>query len=160
MLTPGETESLFGLVRELRSSGGTVVFISHKLPEVLAIADRITVMRQGRNVATVERSEASVERLTELMIGGEVPAPTRAPREPGAVVLEAEGLTVRDDRGLPAVRDVSLNLAAGRGRRHRRGDRQRPARALRGARRASAAPSWGGSWSTAPSCGRALRAPS
>ena len=113
VLTPGETEALFELVRELRASGGTIVFISHKLPEVLAIADRITVMREGRTVSTIDRSGADVELLTELMVGGEVPLPKRAAREAGATVLEAEGLTVLDDRGLPAVREVALRLRAG-----------------------------------------------
>src|SRR5262245_16427909 len=113
VLTPTETEGLFDLMRAQRDAGETVVFISHKLREVLAIADRITVMRQGKNVETLERSDADVEGITKLMIGGEVPQVSRTKGEAGDEVLAVEGLTVRDDRGQEAVRDVSLTLSAG-----------------------------------------------
>ena len=113
VLTPSETEGLFKLMREQRDAGESVVFISHKLNEVLAIADRITVMRQGKKVKTLERSEADVDTITKLMIGGEVPKVSRKKGEAGETVMEIEGLTVRDDRGEDAVRDLSLSLAAG-----------------------------------------------
>jgi general nucleoside transport system ATP-binding protein len=113
VLTPSETEGLFQLMRERRDAGETVVFISHKLREVMAIADRITVMRRGRKLETLDRSEASIESVTELMIGGAVPAVRRDEREAGATVLSATGLTIEDDRGVVAVRDLSLGLAAG-----------------------------------------------
>ena len=113
VLTPGETESLFRLMRELRDGGGTVVFISHKLPEVMAIADRITVMRRGRVVRTLTRSEANVDLIAELMVGGEVPSVRRTGHAAGETVLDVQQLNVLDDRGLPAVRDVSFSLAAG-----------------------------------------------
>ncbi len=113
VLTPSETEGLFDLMRDQREAGESVVFISHKLREVLAIADRITVMRQGRNVKTLERSEADVDTITALMIGGDVPKVSRKKSTPGKTVLEVEGLTVADDRGEDAVRDLSLTLAEG-----------------------------------------------
>ena len=113
VLTPSETEGLFRLMREQRDAGETVVFISHKLPEVLAIADRLTVMRQGKNVQTLERSEANVDLVTRLMIGGEVPAVRRKKSEPGKTVMEVEELSVADDRGQTAVRDLALTLSAG-----------------------------------------------
>ena len=113
VLTPTETEGLFELVRQQRDAGESVVFISHKLNEVLAIADRITVMRAGKNVGTLERSEADVDKITSLMIGGDVPGIDRKKREAGDTVLEAGGLTVSDDRGEVAVRDLSLSLSEG-----------------------------------------------
>jgi ABC-type uncharacterized transport system ATPase subunit len=113
VLTPTETQGLFELMRRQRDARESVVFISHKLREVLAIADRITVMRQGKNVKTLERSEADVDTITKLMIGGEVPAISRQQGEAGETVMEVEGLTVEDDRGEQAVHDISLTLAAG-----------------------------------------------
>jgi ABC-type uncharacterized transport system ATPase subunit len=113
VLTPTETEGLFELIRRQRDEGESVVFISHKLREVLAIADRITVMRQGRNVKTLDRSEADVDTITRLMIGGEVPTTSRTKAEAGGAVMEVAGVTVRDDRGEIAVHDLSLTLAAG-----------------------------------------------
>jgi general nucleoside transport system ATP-binding protein len=113
VLTPTETEGLFDLIRSRRDEGESVVFISHKLREVLAIADRITVMRRGKNVKTLERSEADVDTITRLMIGGELPTASRTKTDAGATVMEVEGLTVNDDRGEHAVRDLSLTLAAG-----------------------------------------------
>jgi simple sugar transport system ATP-binding protein len=113
VLTPTETEGLFDLMRRQRDEGESVVFISHKLREALAIADRISVMRNGRNVQTLERSEADVDTITKLMIGGEVPTATRSKAGAGNTVMEIERLAVKDDRGEDAVRDLSLTLAAG-----------------------------------------------
>ena len=108
VLTPTETQGLFDLVRRRRDEGESVVFISHKLREALAIADRITVMRHGKNVKTLERSEADVDVITKLMIGGEVPKASRKKADAGDTVMEVDRLTVRDDRGQDAVRDLSL----------------------------------------------------
>jgi ABC-type uncharacterized transport system ATPase subunit len=113
VLTPAETTGLFNLVREQRDARESVVFISHKLGEVLAIADRITVMRQGRNVKTLDRSEADVDTIIGLMIGGDVPAVSRRKSAVGQSVMQVAGLSVRDDRDEEAVHDVSLTLAAG-----------------------------------------------
>lgn len=113
VLTPDETEGLFRLMRSQRDDGETVVFISHKLPEVLAISDRITVMRGGKKIETLPRAEADLETITELMVGGEVPKISRKKRSSGNVVLRVEGLTVKDDRDQDAVRDLSMTLSAG-----------------------------------------------
>jgi len=113
VLTPTETAGLFDLMREQRDAHESVVFISHKLREVLAIAGRITVIRQGKNVKTLDRSEADVDTIIQLMIGGDVPAVSRKTSTVGETVMEVEGLSVRDDRGEEAVHDVSLTLAAG-----------------------------------------------
>jgi len=113
VLTPAETQGLFDLMHRHRDEGESVVFISHKLREALSIADRITVMRHGKNVKTLERSDADVDMITNLMIGGEVPTASRKKTKAGDTVMEVAGLTVQDDRGDDAVRDLSLTLAAG-----------------------------------------------
>ena len=73
MLTPARRRACSRLIRELRDGAGTVVFISHKLPEVMAIADRITVLRQGKVVRTLDRADADVDLIAGLMVGGEIP---------------------------------------------------------------------------------------
>ncbi|MGE5552309.1 MAG: ABC transporter ATP-binding protein [Betaproteobacteria bacterium] len=114
VLTPQETEELFGIIRRLRSEGHAVVFISHKLNEVLAISDRITVLRAGRVVGTVAARETTRDELARLMVGREVSAERiRKAGPPGATVLEVKGLEVRNRRGLPAVRGVSLEVHQG-----------------------------------------------
>ena len=114
VLTPQEVDELFAVLRALRGDGVTIVLITHKLAEVRALADRVTVMRGGRVVGGGPMAEMTVERMTELMVG-HVPAPlaARAGHAPGAVALAATGLEVRDSRGLPAVRGVSLAVRAG-----------------------------------------------
>lgn len=114
LLTPQEVDTLFTTLRELVAGGVTVVFITHKIREVLASCDRITVMRRGQVVATVERGAADAGRLVELMIGERLPEPAvEAPPEGGRPVLELMGLTAADDRGLPAVRDATLTVTGG-----------------------------------------------
>jgi ABC-type uncharacterized transport system ATPase subunit len=113
VLTPSETEALFTFIREIRQAGTTVIFISHKLPEALAISDRITVMRQGRNVRTLERREASPQVLAQLMVGGEVEKTVRQPAERLGAVLCAREVSARDDQGLPALRGISLDVCEG-----------------------------------------------
>src|SRR5262245_6750974 len=114
VLTPQEVDELFAVLRGLRASGTAIVLITHKLAEVKAIADRVTVMRAGRVVGEGLASELSIERMAELMVG-HVPAPLaqRAERAPGEPVLEALALNALDARGLPAVREVTLAVAAG-----------------------------------------------
>jgi simple sugar transport system ATP-binding protein len=108
VLTPGETRGLFRVIRELRADGCTTVFISHKLDEVLDIADRITVLRDGRVTGALARSEASAPELARLMVGRELPpVPARDPSPPGEPVLELRGL-----HG-PGVRGVDLEVRAG-----------------------------------------------
>lgn len=114
VLTPQEVDELFVVLRGLRDSGTAIVLITHKLAEVAALADRVTVMRGGRVVGGGPASGFDAARLAELMVG-RVPAPLgeRRAQAPGETVLEARGLEVLDARGLPAVRGVTLRVGAG-----------------------------------------------
>ncbi len=112
-LTPQETEDLFRVMRSLRAAGRSVLFITHKLSEVLAVADRITVMRAGRVVGRAVPEETSETELASMMVGRAVDFRVpKAPARPGDVVLKADGLAVTDERGRPAVRDLSLEVRA------------------------------------------------
>ena len=114
VLTPGEAESLFRVLRALRDQGRTVLLITHKLREVMALTDRVSVMRAGRTVATRDTAATCTAELGELMIGRRLPAPARPVQTaPGPVRLQARGLRVRDDAGVLRVRDVSLEVRAG-----------------------------------------------
>ena len=115
------------MLRALQDDGVAIVFISHKLNEVLEIADRVTVLRRGKKIDTVPTEGATEESLARLMVGRDVllqvDKPRRSPREP---VLEVEDLRVLDDRGLEAVRGLSMEVRGGRDRRAGRRRRQRP----------------------------------
>src|SRR5437588_7332033 len=114
VLTPQEAQVLFETLREMAADGRTVIFISHKLHEVKAVADRVTVLRGGHAVATVSAAEATPRSLAVLMVGhglGEG-APPKA-RAPGEVVLGLEDVSAAGDRGGAAVRGVSLAVRAG-----------------------------------------------
>ena len=114
VLTPQEAGELFGIIRSLQEGGTSIIFISHKLNEVLEIADRITVLRRGKKIDTVPRAGATEEGLAKMMVGREVLLRVdKRPAEPGDVLLEVRNLEVEDDRGLPAVRDVSFRVSAG-----------------------------------------------
>jgi len=114
VLTPQEAEALFRVMRELRAAGKSLVFISHKLEEVLSIADRCTVLRRGRVVGSLPREEASKARLAELMVGRTVSFERkRQAAQVGDVVLEVEQLEARSSRNLPALRGVSFALHRG-----------------------------------------------
>src|SRR5262245_30953642 len=114
VLTPQEVDELFAVLRGMRDRGTAIVLITHKLAEVKALADRVTVMRGGRVVGGGMASELSIEAMAELMVG-RVPAPlgARVTRSPGERVLEAIGLNAMDARGLPAVTGVSLAVREG-----------------------------------------------
>ena len=113
VLVPQEVDELFANLDELRREGLTVVFISHKLDEVLAVADTVTVLRRGTTVGTVRTDETSAEDLARLMVGGTLPDPgERVDREPGREVLRVDGLTVRDD-GRTLVDDVTFTVRGG-----------------------------------------------
>jgi general nucleoside transport system ATP-binding protein len=113
VLTPQEADELFGILKTLQREGMSIIFISHKLREVLEIADRITVLRRGKKIDTVPREGATQEGLARLMVGREVLLRVeKAPPDPGEPLLRVENLSVLDDRGLPAVRDVSLEVRA------------------------------------------------
>jgi simple sugar transport system ATP-binding protein len=114
VLTPAETEELFDIIRELAANGTTVIFITHKLNEVLEVADRITVLRRGRVAGTVEPATATREQLANLMVGRDVELRVqKGPAAPGDVVLHLEDVIVRDDRDHVAVKGVSLDVRAG-----------------------------------------------
>jgi ABC-type uncharacterized transport system ATPase subunit len=114
VLTPQETEDLFRIMRQLTARGVSIIFITHKLKEVLAVADRITVMRAGRVVGTVNPDETNEAKLASMMVGREVILTVqKQPAKPKDEVLRVEDLHVLDDRGLEAVRGVSFNVHAG-----------------------------------------------
>ncbi len=114
VLTPQEVEELFKVLRSLAAQGKSIIFITHKLKEVMAIADRITVLRNGRVVGTTTPSQTTEEQLASMMVGREVLLRVnKAPARPGETVLEVENLEVLDDRGNPAVWGVSFEVRAG-----------------------------------------------
>ncbi len=114
VLTPQEADELVGVMRSLTAQGKALIFITHKLREVLEVADRIMVLRAGRVVGTTTPAEASETSLAAMMVGRDVLLQVeRGPANPGTAVLEVRGLRVRDDRGLPAVNGVDLEVRAG-----------------------------------------------
>src|SRR4051794_38541692 len=114
VLTPQETEEIFRVLRSLAEAGHTIVFISHKLYEVLEIADRITVIRHGRVVGTRLPSETTEDELAGLMVGRDVQLVVdKGVSHPGEPRLRVEGLRVNDDRGREAVRDVTFEVRGG-----------------------------------------------
>lgn len=114
VLTPQEAEELFKVIRSLTDQGKSVIFITHKLREVMAIADRITVLRNGRVVGTTTPSQTTEEQLASMMVGREVLLRVnKRPASPGATVLKVENLQAVDDRGNLAVRGVSFEVRAG-----------------------------------------------
>ena len=114
VLTPQETEQLFRILRGLRDRGVTVVLITHKLREILAVADRVCVMRRGAIVAERDTAATSADELAELMVGRKVRLQLdKSPPRPGATLLEARGLTLVDRRGVRLLDGVDLALRAG-----------------------------------------------
>jgi len=115
VLTPAEADSLFTTLREIAAEGRTVVFISHKLNEVEAVSDRVTVLRAGRRVTTVRTAETTPQSLAALMIGGDLEAPRRLSKglKTGPALLEVEALWADGDRGSPAVKGISLDIHGG-----------------------------------------------
>ena len=114
VLTPHEIDNLFLTMRELAAEGRSVIFISHKLDEILAVCDRISVMRGGEMVATLERAEADVRQLALLMVGHELKSERRARGGAAGEPLLAVGeLRVEGDRGTVPVADVTLSVGAG-----------------------------------------------
>jgi general nucleoside transport system ATP-binding protein len=114
VLTPQEATDLFRILNTLREGGTSIIFITHKLGEVLELADRITVLRRGKAVETVPREGATEESLARLMVGREVLLRVaKQPAHPQQPVLEVRDLHVDDDRDLEAVRGVSLDVREG-----------------------------------------------
>ncbi|MGH6959844.1 MAG: ABC transporter ATP-binding protein, partial [Dongiaceae bacterium] len=114
VLTPQEADQLFRMLRVLREQGKTVILITHKLREIMAVTDRVTVMRGGAIVATVDTAATSREQLAEMMVGRKVLLQVdKPPAVPGPVVLEVENLSVVDGAGVPRVKDVSFAVRGG-----------------------------------------------
>lgn len=116
VLTPQEAEQLFSSVREMVAAGRTVIFISHKLPEVLAVADRVTILRKGRSVMTVPTAGTDASRLAGMMVGHDISleaAARPAAEASGSAVLELKGISVRGDLGTEALKGVSFELRSG-----------------------------------------------
>lgn len=114
VLTAQEAQELFRILRGLKEQGTSIVFISHKLGEVLQVADRVTVLRRGRRIDTVDAAGATERDLARLMVGRDVLLRVeKRGHAPGEALLEVADLRVEDDRGLPAVRGVSLSVRAG-----------------------------------------------
>lgn len=115
VLTPQEAEALFRVMRELREDGRSLIFISHKLDEVLAVADRVTVLRRGQVVGGVPTAGATRESLAELMVGRSVDFTRKREQQPlsGEVRLSVRNLSASGARGLPALKNVSVDLHRG-----------------------------------------------
>jgi ABC-type uncharacterized transport system ATPase subunit len=111
VLTPPEAEELFEILESLKAEGKSIIFISHKLNEVLEVAERITVLRRGKTIETLPREGATEEGLAKLMVGREVllrvDKPPADPKEP---LLQVENLHVFDERGLETVRGLSFEV--------------------------------------------------
>ncbi|NLH06253.1 MAG: ABC transporter ATP-binding protein, partial [Chloroflexi bacterium] len=114
VLTPQEVRELFRIIEALLAKGASVIFISHKLDEVMEIADRITVLRGGRVVGTTTPAETSEEELAAMMVGRQVLLEVdKEPAKPGETVLEVRDLSVSTELGAPAVRGVAFDVRAG-----------------------------------------------
>ncbi len=114
VLTPQEADDLFRVMKELKAQGVSIIFITHKLREVLAVADRITVMRAGHVVGTVDPTQTDEPHLAAMMVGREVILKVeKEPARPGEDVLQVTDLRVHDVRGMEAVRAASFSVRAG-----------------------------------------------
>jgi ABC-type uncharacterized transport system ATPase subunit len=110
-LTPLEAEKLFVIIKKMRADGLSLVFITHKLNEVMEVSDRVTVMRKGKVVSTVNTAETTPRELARMMVGREIVFRLdKGHSEPGATLLEISGLCARDDRGVAALQGISLNV--------------------------------------------------
>lgn len=115
VLTPQETRGLFAFIREFAAAGNAVIFISHKLDEVMEICDRMSVMRDGKMIGTVEREKTDQRRLANMMVGREVLLRVdKTPAAPKEVRLEVQGVTLRaPGKDKPVLKDISFALRAG-----------------------------------------------
>lgn len=114
VLTPIEVKELFEVLRKLKSQGKTIIFISHKLREVMEITDRVTVLRKGELIGTVNTRETTPKELAKMMVGREVVLKIeKPPKEAGKPVLEVKDLWVKGDRGEDAVKGLTFEVRAG-----------------------------------------------
>ncbi|WP_309475265.1 ABC transporter ATP-binding protein [Bacillus sp. 03113] len=114
VLTPGEAEQLFLTMQELKRNGKTMIITTHKLKEVMAVADRISVMRKGTMIALTNKEETNVQQLAQLMVGRELKTtiPARDNRL-GKPILQVEGLVVNAEQGFPALNGIDLTISEG-----------------------------------------------
>ena len=114
VLTPAEADHLFQVLDQLRKQGKTVIFITHKLREIMAITDNVSVMRRGEIVGTLKTSQTTPQQLAEMMVGRNVRLKVdKSARQPGPVVLDIRGLSATDNRGTTRLRDVSFSIREG-----------------------------------------------
>lgn len=114
VLTPQETDKLFSILRSMRDQGCAVIIITHKLNEVLAISDRVTILRKGKSVATVATAETNAQELTELMVGKKVSLQIERPCvKQEKALFEVHHLSVRNEDGVYALNDISFDLNGG-----------------------------------------------
>src|SRR5687767_7302190 len=114
VLTPQEVEEFFAILRGMREQGKTIVIITHKLDEVLAISDNVTVMRDGKVVGSVKTSETNAAELARMMVGREVLLRVEKPEaKPGGAVVDVRGLSIVGRDGTKRLNNVSLEIRAG-----------------------------------------------
>lgn len=117
VLTPQETNELFKALRNVANQGSSIIFISHKLEEVMSISDRVTILRNGRLISTVDTREVTKEKLAEMMVGRTILLRLQkeaiAQGDEVPTVLTVENLWVKNDKGLPAVKGINLGLRKG-----------------------------------------------
>jgi len=111
VLTPQESEHLLDFLRQLADNGLTIVFITHKLEEVMQISDRVTILRDGKTIATVNTKETNPRELAKMMVGRDVLMDlNKKEKQPGKVIFSVKNLNVKDERGLSAVRNFSFDV--------------------------------------------------
>lgn len=114
VLTPQEVKKLFAIMRKMKEQGCVVIIITHKLNEVMEIADKITVLRAGQTIGTVDKSKTSIKKMTEMMVGHAVELSIkRAETEKKQIMLEVNGLTVIDDDKVKALDEVTFAISGG-----------------------------------------------
>ncbi len=114
VLTPQETEKLFSILRNMRDKGCAIIIITHKLNEVLAISDRVTILRKGRSIETVETKDCDTQKLTELMVGRPVNLEIERPKQKSLdTILKVVNLTVENKEGVKTLNDISFSIRQG-----------------------------------------------
>lgn len=114
VLTPQEIQELMGIMKKLVSEGKSIILITHKLKEIMAVCDRCTVIRRGRGIGTVNISETNPDKLAAMMVGREVNfSVEKEPAKPQEVVVSVQDLVVTDERGITVVNRLNLDLKAG-----------------------------------------------
>lgn len=114
VLTPAEIAEFMIIMKNLTKEGKSIILITHKLDEIRAVADRVTVIRRGKSIETVEVGDATSQELAEMMVGRSVSFKTeKVASVPGDVILSIKNLVVDENRGVPAVKDLSLDVRAG-----------------------------------------------